>query len=251
MPLCSRISPRASSLVGPGRGPREIGCPPGTCGRQVGDRDPSGAEVVREAGLVGAVHEHRVDPREEQSHEAGVAGVRLEREDVVADDDRLRARDRVARTPPPAGRPGPAASRGAQQREVGRHGRRDGVHDDDGVEPAQAAPDPHPAVGAGPAERPDRAREGRHLGHVDSPARHRDVVTVQPRGVEVGPRDEDDVVPGVLQVVGEHRRVGGDRRRCAGGWGRRRRCAAPLLLRPPGAGWPVCSILASVMVLRL
>ena len=122
-------------------------------------------------------------------------------------------------------------SRGAQQREVGRHRRWDGVHDDDRVESAQAPTDPHPAVGAGPAERPDRAREGWHLGHVDSPARHGDVVTVQPGGVEVGPGDEDDVVTGVLQVVGEHRRVGGDpagvRVRGADDGDAQRRCSCP------------------------
>ena len=32
MPLCSRMRPRASRRVGPGRGPREIGWPPGRCG---------------------------------------------------------------------------------------------------------------------------------------------------------------------------------------------------------------------------
>ena len=64
---------------------------------QVGHGHPTGAEVVRHPRLVGAVHEHRVDPWEEHRHEAGVADVRLVREDVVAHDHRLRSRTGRAR----------------------------------------------------------------------------------------------------------------------------------------------------------
>ena len=257
MPLYSRMSPRASSRVGPGRGPRGTGSPPGRCGRQVGDGHASGPELVRHARLVGAVHEHRVDAREEHRHEAGVAGVRLVREDVVAHDDRLRPR---------TGTTGHRTG-GAQQRQVGRHDRRHDVHDEDGVDVAQPPPGAHPRVGSGPAERPDRPREGRHLGHRRRARTRRRGAASRGRGA-----------PTTRASRRARRRRGGGRasscarrrRPCAGGSGRRSRCGARPIpssrpTRPSDSRWRAAppSVVgrwpperepcdnASVMVLRL
>ena len=136
----------------------------------------------------------RVDPREEHRHEGGVATSRLVRQDVVAHDHRLwsrtgRARDRAG---------------GPEQHEVGGDDRGHHVDDEDGVDVAQPPSGAHPGVGASPAERADRPREG---GHLRLAVGRRRVRVVQPGGVEVRPRDQRHVVPGLHQVVGQHRRV--------------------------------------------
>ncbi len=174
--------------------------------REVRDADAAGTEVVGEPGLLGVVDEDGVDPREQVAHGGGLTRARPVRERRVADDDGLR---------PGPGRcvggqgVGGQGAGGPQQGEVGGCERWHGLHDDDGVERAQAAPDPHPRVGPRPAERPDRAGERRHLRHRRARVDH--APQVRAGGGQVGPRDEHDVVPGVAQVVGERRRVGGHR----------------------------------------
>ena len=93
---------------------------------------------------------------------------------------------------------------GPQQHEVGGDDRGHHVDDEDGVDVAQAPAGAHPGVGASPAERADRPREG---GHLRLALGHRRVRVVQRGGVEVRPRDQGHVVPGLRQVVGQHRRV--------------------------------------------
>ena len=62
IPLYSRMSPSASSLVGPLRTPRGTGLAARQVRRQVRDGDPAGAELVGELGLLRAVDERRRRP---------------------------------------------------------------------------------------------------------------------------------------------------------------------------------------------
>ena len=155
--------------------------------REVGDRDPCGTEVGGQGGLLGAVHQDRVDASHQRVHQLPVAGTALVRQHVVGDHDRPRT-----------------GAGGAQQRQVRRDDRRDDVHDDHRVEAAQPASGAHPRVGPGPGQRPDGAREGRHVRRA---AGHRLLARVQPGRVEVAPRHQRHVVAGLGQVVRQGGRV--------------------------------------------
>ena len=138
-------------------------------------------------------------PAEERLHEPPVAGVALVREDVVGDDDRARpatGRSTCGRRP-----------RRAEQGEVGGHDGGDDVDDDDDVDVTQPAAGAHPGVGAGPREHAQGPRERLDVGAAAGDGL---LPRVERRRVEVAPRHERDLVPGLGELVREGRRVGGD-----------------------------------------
>ncbi len=156
------------------------------------------AELGREPGLLVGVHDDGVDAAQERLHQLPVAGVPLVRQHVVRDEHAARAVT--------GGGGAPDAGR-TQQREVRGHDGRDDVHDDDDVDVAQPAPGAHPGVGARPRQHPQAAGKGLDVGR---PAGHRLLAGVQRRGVEMAPRHERDVVPGIGQLVRQRRGVRGD-----------------------------------------
>ena len=194
MPSESR---RGRAVVGRARGAR-----PGAAGqvrRQVELPDVRGAELGREAGLLVGVDDDGVDPARRASMSCRSPG-------WPSCGSTLCAMSTV-RGP----RPGRAVVRadtgGAQEREVGGHDGGDDVDDDDDVDVAQPAAGAHPGVGARPGQHAQGAREGVDVGPA---AGHRLLARVERRRVEVAPRHEGDLVPGIGELVRERRRVGGD-----------------------------------------
>ena len=202
MPLYSRTIPRESSRTSrssSARSARGWGSPPGRCGGRSSSLTRVAPSSVASRACSSEWHDDRVDPLEEAAHQLPVAGPGLVRQDVVADDDRARPAAGGARRPADAG--------GAQQGEVGGHHRGDDVDDDDDVDVAQPPAGAHPGVGTGPREHAQRPRERLDVGRA---AGDRLLPGVEHRRVEVAPRHERDVVPGLGQLVRQRRRVRGD-----------------------------------------
>ena len=90
---------------------------------------------------------------------------------------------------------------------MGGHHGGDDVDDDDDVDVTQPAAGAHPRVGAGPREDAQGPREGLDVG---AAAGNGLLPRVERRRVEVAPRHERHLVPGLGELVREGRRVGGD-----------------------------------------
>ena len=187
--------PSERSRTGPSCAGRGSGGPPGRWGGRSTSRTRCAPRSAATRACSSEWTTHGIRAAQERTDERPVARVRLVRQDVVGDDDDARPAARPRR------HPRRAAGRGAP----GRRG--DDVDEHDDVDVAQPPPGAHPGVGARPGQHAQGPGEGRDVGRTPG---HGLLARVERRRVQVAPRDEGDVVPGVGQLVREARRVRGD-----------------------------------------